>query len=97
MYNYGLDLISKVMVLTKRHFRVCAFSRSSASFKWKDKLHCSKRSRWKKRKKWRNRLIADNVNTVFLNLPGSHRDMMRVAEIIVAFVFSFDTEGRFAA
>ena len=45
MYNYGLDLISKVMVLTKRHFRVCAFSRSSASFKWKDKLHCSKRSR----------------------------------------------------
>ena len=42
-------------------------------------------------------MIADNVNTVFLDLPGSHRDMMRVAEIIVAFVFSFDTEGRFAA
>ena len=41
----------------------------------------------KKRKEWRNRLIVDNVNTVFLNLPGSHRDMMRVAEIIVAFVF----------
>ena len=32
-------------------------------------------------------MIAENVNTVFLNLPGSHRDMMRVAEIIVAFVF----------
>ena len=31
-------------------------------------------------------MIIDNVNTVFLNLPGSHRDMMRVAEIIVAFV-----------
>ena len=31
-------------------------------------------------------MITDNVNTVFLNLPGSHRDMMRVAEIIVAFV-----------
>ena len=44
-------------------------------------------SRWRKRKEWRNRLIAENVNTVFLNLPGSHRDMMRVAEIIVAFVF----------
>ena len=31
-------------------------------------------------------MITDNVNTVFLNLPGSHRDMMRVPEIIVAFV-----------
>ena len=39
------------------------------------------------RKDWRNRLITETVNTVFLNLPGSHRDMMRVAEIIVAFVF----------
>ena len=39
------------MVLTKRHFRVCAFSSSSASFKWKDKLHCSRRSRWKKKKR----------------------------------------------
>ena len=74
--------------MTKRHFRACAFIRSFiASFKWWDELHCCKRSRWKKTKEWRNRLIIDNVNTVFLNLPGSHRDMMRVAEIIVAFVF----------